>query len=283
MINDKDTNLVYFSELLLTDSKYSGTCNQITAILDFCGIKYDFLQETKDIWVRDFMPIQISDNQFIEYKYYPDYLKINKYRNTRSFPDKICETINLKTLKTNIILDGGNIIKSSDCIILTDKIFIENKISYSAEELLVELKHVFAVDKIVIIPWDKSEIFGHADGMIRFIDDNTVLLNGYFKYYPAKFKQHLYGSLQQNGLIWKELNYKVVKEDKRNWSYINFLQTKDLILIPKFGIDEDKQALEQIKEYFPSYSNINRVHQVGMSEIVKEGGALNCITWSIKP
>ena len=75
---------------------------------------------------------------------------------------------------------------------------------------------------------------------------------------------------------------KIVKEDKRNWSYINYLQTKDLILIPKYGIDEDEQALKQIKEYFPAYSNKNRVQQVVMSEIVKVGGALNCISWSIK-
>ena len=75
---------------------------------------------------------------------------------------------------------------------------------------------------------------------------------------------------------------KIVKEDKRNWSYINYLQTKDLILIPKYGIDEDEQALKQIKEYFPAYSNKNRVQQVVMSEIVEVGCALNCISWSIK-
>lgn len=282
MINDKDTNLVYFSELLLTDLRYSGTCNQIVSILESFDIKYDFLPDTKDIWVRDFMPIQISDNKFIEYIYDPDYLKTNKYRNTRSFPDKICETINVKTIKTDIILDGGNIIKSADCIIMTDKIFLENKKSYTAEELLIKLKHVFEVDKIVIIPWDKSEIFGHADGMIRFIDYKTVLLNGYFRYYTKKFKHQLYDSLQQNGLIWKELNYNVAREDVRSWAYINYLQTKDIILIPKFGIDEDEQALSQFKKYFPAYNSRDRIKQVSMNEILKDGGALNCVSWSIK-
>ena len=32
--------------------------------------------------------------------------------------------------------------------------------------------------------------------------------------------------------------------DERNWTILNFLQTKDLILLQKFGIEEDYLALE---------------------------------------
>jgi agmatine deiminase len=76
------------------------------------------------------------------------------------------------------------------------------------------------------------------------------------------------------------LDVKVKKTDKRNWAYINFLQTKDLILLPKFGIDEDEQAFKQIEEYFPDYKN--RIAQVDMTKIVRFGGALNCISWTTK-
>ncbi|WP_240524937.1 agmatine deiminase family protein [Candidatus Sulfidibacterium hydrothermale] len=72
------------------------------------------------------------------------------------------------------------------------------------------------------------------------------------------------------------------KRNKRNWAYINFLQTKDLILLPKFEIDEDEQALEQIKRYYPDYAENDRIAQINMTKIVKYGGALNCITWTIK-
>ena len=70
--------------------------------------------------------------------------------------------------------------------------------------------------------------------------------------------------------------------EKLNWAYINFLQTRDLIIVPKFGIKEDQQAFEQIKNFFPEYSNQNRICQVDMNETAKYDGALNCITWTVK-
>ena len=53
MIADKDTNTIYFSELLKTDYKFSETSKQIISTLDTFGANYKFLPETKDIWAVD--------------------------------------------------------------------------------------------------------------------------------------------------------------------------------------------------------------------------------------
>ena len=282
MIPDQDTNTVYFSGLLKT--KYPDTCMQITGILDSFHIPYRFLPFTKDIWARDFMPIQISEYKFLEYRYDPDYLQAKKYRDSKSYPDLICDNIGIKTNKTDLIIDGGNVIKSSNCVIMTDKVLEENKSIYKPADLIAKLKVVFEVEKIVLIPWDKeNDYFGHADGMIRFINNEKVLVQGYFDTYDESFKKKLYGSLEHNGLRWEKLNYDVAIEDERNWAYMNYLQTKDLILLPAFGIDEDIQALNQIQEYFPEYAKKDRIRQVDMTDIEKEGGgALNCISWTVK-
>ena len=285
MIADNQTNTVYLSDILRKDIRFSETCSEISAILDTFNIPCKYPPNTNDIWARDYMPIQGNENRFIEYRYDPDYLQGAEkgFRDSKTYPDIVCDSINLKTLKSDILLDGGNIVKSNECVILTDKIFEENKKHYHKTQLIDKLKELFETDKIVILPWDKSEPYGHADGMIRFIDEGTVLINGYFKEYGKKYKNDFFGSLEQNGLDYKELTFNVpnVNEDL-NWAYINFLQTKDLILIPKFCIDEDEQALDQIKSYYPDYNIQNRICQVNMSEIVKYGGALNCITWTIK-
>lgn len=279
MISDKDTNVVYFSELLKTDTRFSQTCQQIFEKLDSFGIIPELLPKTKDIWTRDYMPVQISDDKFVEYRYDPDYLQgtWKGSRDLKTYPDIVCDSIELKTVKTDIILDGGNVIKSKGCIILTDKIVYENRLLCNKTELIERLRATFEVEKVVLIPWDKLEEYGHADGMLRFIDDTTVLINQ--TYQPDK---KLLGLLQQNGIKWEWLGYQVRKKDKRRWSYINFLQTKDFILLPKYDIDEDEQALEQINKYFSDYSNNGRVAQVDMTDIVKYGGALNCISWTKK-
>lgn len=277
MISDKDTNTIYFSELLRTDLRFIETSKQIISTLDIFGAKYNFLPDTKDIWARDYMPIQINDKKFIEYRYDPDYLQGNwkDSRDLKTYPDIVCSSINLSTEKSDLIMDGGNFVKSSDCSILTEKIVKENRLSYSKTDLIKKIQDTFQVDKIVLIPQDKSDEYGHSDGMIRFINNDTVLINHYYK--GDSVIQY---RLKQAGLKTEFIDYKVKKKDKRNWAYLNFLQTKDLILLPKFGIDEDLQAFEQIENFYPAYKG--KIAQVEMTEIVRFGGALNCITWTIK-
>lgn len=280
MISDNLTNTVYFSELLKTDPRCASTCKQITNILDSFKIQYDFLEKTKDIWARDYMPIQISMDKFIEYRYDPDYLQGTKKdrRDVKTYPDIVCDALKLKikTIKTDIILDGGNTVKSKNCVILTDKIIEENKYLCTKTELIKRLEELFEVEHIVLIEWPQFEDYGHSDGMLRFINEKTVLINE-IERFPS-----LEERLKEHGLNWEYLKFDVKKKNKDNWAYINFLQTKDLILLPKLNIEEDELAFSQIQMYYPEYAKRNRIIQVDATEIVKEDGAFNCISWTIK-
>ncbi|MFC5285252.1 agmatine deiminase family protein [Pedobacter alpinus] len=277
MISDFQTNTVYFSDLINTLPSFKESSKQIISTLNSFEVKFKFLPETKDIWARDYMPIQINSSEYIEYRYDPDYLQGNSkgYRDLKSYPEIICDSIGLKTIKSSLIMDGGNFIKSSNCIIFTDKLIKENCHSYSRIELIKELQKTFKVDRIIFIPWDKNEEYGHADGMVRFVDDETVLLN-----YLYKNDSDIINPLKKAGLKLEYLEFSKKTNNKFNWAYINFLQTEDLIIIPKFGIDEDYQAYEQINSYYPNYKG--RISQVDVTEFVKKGGALNCISWTTK-
>jgi agmatine deiminase len=215
MITDKETNTVYFSEILRSDKRFSKTCKEIINILEICQVDYSFLPYTRDIWARDYMPIQVTESKFVEYRYDPDYLQGEENRMYKTYPDIVCDSIGLKTIKTDIIIDGGNIIKSKNSVLLTNKVFIENKGNYLSSQLIEKLKQLFEVERIIIIPWDeKNDIFGHADGMIRFINENKVLLQGYFDTYSKKFKDKLFNALKDNGIEWTKLEFSVEKEDE---------------------------------------------------------------------
>ena len=277
MISDRDTNTIYFSEKLKTDPRFIETSNQIVSILETFGAKFDFLPNTKAIWARDYMPIQVNDNKFIEYRYDPDYLQGHwkGCRDSKTYPDIVCEVLKLKTEKSDLNLDGGNFVKSSNCIILTDKIVNENQHSYKKNELIKKLHDTFQVEKVILIPWYKKEKYGHSDGVLRFIDNDSVLISHYYRTDSVMLHR-----LKSGGLKPEFIDCKVKKRDKRNWAYINFLQTKDLILLPKFEIDEDIQAFEQIEKFYPDFKG--KIAQINMTDIVKFGGALNCITWTTK-
>lgn len=284
MIADWDTNTIYFSGLLETDPIYSEASNKIFSTLDNLGVKFRFLPNTKDIWARDYMPIQVEKGKFIEFRYDPDYLQGDsnevKTRELKTYPDIVCDSIGLKTIKSDIILDGGNLVKSENSVILTDKIVWENRRSYSKKDLIHKLHNLLQVDKIVLISWDKGCEFGHADGMLRFISNTKVLISGFYKCAEVEFRERILKALEKEKLEWEWLEISS-QEAAENIAYINFLQTKDIILVPAIGKPEkDLKALNKVNEFFPDYMMNGKTASVNISEATKKGGALNCISWT---
>ena len=285
MICDWLTNKIHLSDRL--PAKFPEASKRIETKLNSFGYKPEFLPNTNDIWARDYMPIQVTNDKYLEYRYDPDYLQgtsKEEEKNTReikTYPDIVCDSIGLQTQKTDIILDGGNIVKSENAIILTDKIIWENKRHYSEKQLTKKLRNLFEVDKVVLIPWDKECTYGHADGMLRFINPDTVLISGYYETANEEFKNKILDSLREADLNWEWLRVSD-NEIEDNIDYINFLQTNDLIIVPSLGRQEDYIAIEQISKYFTDYASKNRIDKVDIREIVRHEGALNCITWTIK-
>lgn len=268
LITDDITNLVYFSSWI----KDFPCHKSILEKLEANQVKYDFLTDTKDYWVRDFMPIQVSDQEFVSYIYKPDYLAKSPQYLTN--PEDCCQSIRIKSRPIDLIIDGGNIIKCSDAIIMTDKVFVENP-HLSKNEIIQRLKRVFGCS-VIFIPWDKYEKYGHADGMVRHIEGKKVLLNNYCNF-DSGLREKLIKALSPHFEI-LELDFDTNKPSAQSWAYINYLRVKDLILLPMLNIPEDKDALSQFQEIFP----MCQIEQVDVSTIVKKGGALNCITWNIK-
>ena len=73
MITDNHTNTVYFSNLL--PEKCPVLNAHIVDALRKRDIPFTYLKGTKDIWCRDYMPIQIEKDRFVFYRYTPDYLQ----------------------------------------------------------------------------------------------------------------------------------------------------------------------------------------------------------------
>lgn len=281
MIADWQTNKIHLSGKLYAD--FPEVSKRIESKLIGFGYKPEILPNTYDIWARDYMPIQIANGKYLEYRYDPDYLQGNseeiETRELKTYPDIVCDTIGLRTIKTDIIIDGGNVVKSENAIILTDKVVWENERHYSEKQLINKLHDLFEVDKVVLIPWDEECEYGHADGMLRFVNNEKVLISGFYEKSDNEFSKWILESLDKAKIDrdWLRVSDNEVED---NIAYINFLQTKDLILVPALNQPEDDKAVEEISKHFSKYAN--RIDKVDMREIVRRDGALNCITWTTK-
>ena len=282
MITDSETNFVYFSELLSLKPEYRKFHEDLCLLLKKKNIAHGYLSETRDIWCRDYMPVQVRMDKYIGFSYDPDYLRGKEWEKLRTYSDHVYEPMIQQTIKSDIVLDGGNVIKGKNKVILTDKVLAENRRNYSPGRLFGKLQELFEVDTIILIPWDKSEIYGHADGMIRFIDDDQVLINCYFKMYGKKFRDGFFGALESHHLGFTELTFDVPHPDEKlNWGYINYLQMDKLLIVPQFDIQEDDQAVAQIKKTFPAYTVKGQIETINSRDVIQHGGVLNCASWNI--
>ena len=277
MIIDQQTNFLYLADSL--PKLYPSFHARFEKLLNQCSISSALIPNTNDVWAVDYMPIQVQENSFIQFVYNPDYLVSRTERKTISNVDSICQQIGIKPINSNIILDGGNVIRGKDKVIMTDKVFKSNP-SYSIKQLIHELEELFQVDKLIFIPEQPGDFTGHADGMVRFLNDDTVIINDYKDEKPD-FRRAFFIALNNAGLKYVEIPYNLNEndnDDQAHGCYINYLQMENLIIVPTFGLKEDDQAVRKFEELFPGQT----IASVESRDIAEQGGVLNCITWNIK-
>lgn len=278
MITDNLTTTVYFSGLL---PKKCPILNQhIIEALEANRIHYAYLSETKDIWCRDFMPIQIEKDRFVFYKYTPNYLQDPQYIRLQTNTKEVFRAganrlghLLQNAITIDLVMDGGNVVKCGDTVVMTEKVFAENKDKTRAEVEKI-LKDAFRCD-ILFLPWDRKETFGHSDGIVHYAGGGKILLTNYDDssiYYYRRFRKALEKRFE---VI--PLKYKTKRPHARNWAYINFLQVGKLVLVPQLELEEDEQALAQIADALPDC----KVVGIPALESVRRGGGLNCISWNV--
>lgn len=277
MIIDAQTNKLYLADCLPV--KYPAFFAAFNNVLSRCNISFELLPFTKDVWAVDYMPIQVDLNNFVRFTYNPQYLQNVKYRKTISDVDIICNTIGLSTTRSTIVLDGGNVTRAIDKVIMTDRIFQDNP-TYKPKQLIRELEELFQVDKLYFVPEQPNDFTGHSDGMIRFINNNTVLINNYKKE-KKEFQRAFQIAVHNMGLDYIELPYNPYQNstyNQANGDYINYLQMEQAIIVPIFGIKEDEEAVRQFEKVFAGQT----IATIDSNEIANDGGILNCITWNIR-
>ena len=274
------TETVHLSSVFA--ERYAGPCKRLLDILNKHNIPFAFLDGTKDIWCRDYMPVQTPSGKLIQFRYDPSYLRDSKYAESRSDVKQVDDLNNIYPIFSDINLDGGNVVMYGNKAIITDRIFSENP-DWDKERLINELSALLECE-IIIIPAYKPEydFTGHADGMIRFVDSNTVLVNNLdqdFKYMKEAIVKTLEkANLKYINFPWFE--YKIRgNNDHAIGIYLNYLEVGNIIVMPVFSVpgNKDAEALAKLKEVFP-----NRIIEtIDYNDVALTGGILNCTTWVI--
>ena len=274
-INGKrECKMLYFSSILKSNSKYSLSAENLFSVLSDSGEEFALFDGAKDIWARDYMPVRTKGGKYISFRYEPSYLADDSQLRTNYKAD-IAPHFNLPITYSNINFDGGNVVfsPSKAKAVITDRVFSENT-EYDKNTLLTELENLLEAE-IIIIPSLKSDMTGHADGVVRFVNENTVIGNA--SPYKNGYEQKVNGALNKHGISVLDFPYFDSVGKSAVGSYLNFLETEKQIFLPVFGDAQDETAVKCAKEVFDK-----EIIPVNINGIAEEGGVLNCISWEIQ-
>ena len=275
----KGNEVVYLSELL--EKRFPECYNRLTSILKKHGVEYRLLKGTKDIWCKDYMPIQTESGTLIQFRYEPSYLKGNKeLEDSRSDVREVCRLNGFDPIFSNINLDGGNVLLCSGRAIVSDRIFTENPEYTDKEQLVKDLSELLEAE-VIIIPAQNDDMTGHADGMVRFVNHDTILGNNRseeYKYWTNGIEK----VLKEKNLKYIDVPFFYSFKDTKHPDhaigvYVNYLEVGNLIVLPIFEVEgnKDADAIASFNQIFPD----KIIETINYNDVALEGGVLNCTTW----
>ncbi|WP_299494304.1 agmatine deiminase family protein [uncultured Shewanella sp.] len=179
--------------------------------------------------------------------------------------------------------DGGNFVSDyADSVVLSTKFLHDNQLT--EQKARQTLRQLLRIQNIAFIEADEQGGLEHADGVVSFVEPNTLLVNSYPDD-PDYAKQLIMDLKQQLPKI------KIVEittpydgndiYDKRFGSacglYTNMLVTPNRIYLPQFGIPQDKLALAQVRDV-----TSKTVIPVSSSQVCHMGGGVRCMSLQLR-
>ena len=278
MIPDWKTNCVYFSGLL--PDRHPRLWEQLAGILRKHRIPTRLIDGTRDLWARDYCPVQVEPRGFVNFRYHPDYLHDCQHLIT---PAMICRQFqDLGSCRqTRTILDGGNVVAAECRAILTSKMYRENP-KQEPKWLRSKLAKLLQVDQCLVVPEETGDPIGHSDGVVRFLEEDLVVVNDYSRVDPA-YGHRLRDILVEHRLRIEKLPH--FREDRSRdgipsavGNYVNFLRIGKLIVVPAYKTRQDDRACKTLERLCPQAT----VVPLDCIDVARTGGVLNCIAFTVR-
>lgn len=212
----------------------------------------------------------------------------------------------------DFILEGGSVHTDGEGTLLTTEECLLSQgrnPSLSKEQIEEKLKETLNVEKVLFLPYGiyEDETDGHVDNMCCFLKPGVVLLawtdDQDDPQYERCVKDYEYLSSvldskgrkleiikmpvpktmymtkeEANELTLSESAIKRMEGRRLAGSYVNFYMGEKFILLPQFNCEEDKKAIEILKDFYHDEKEIIPIYS---KEILLGGGNIHCITKQI--
>ncbi len=251
-----------------------------------------------DVWARDCGPIFVkSDEEYLitDWEYNAWGEKYPPWEDDNALPKYVADKFGVKSIKTDMVLEGGAIdVNGAGSLLTTEAVLLNpnRNPDLSKSEIEQKLERYLGAHHII---WLKNGLAGddtdgHVDDIARFLNEDTVLAM------VCEHKQDVnYHALQENLGILKSvklpngnpLNIETlflpqtkIEETTVDGSehvpasYANFYIANGAVFVPLYEQKYDEPALQLFRKYFPG----RKIIGIPATDLVWGQGSIHCIT-----
>lgn len=266
--------------LVLTDA------GAYTRYAEALGADKVLITPMADIWARDFGSANPEQPTFFRYTAAGQGGGRAGQEDADAVQDTLAELATdagLIIQETDLLNDGGNFVDDYAGNAVVSRKFLQDN-GLSEDEGRTVLQHTTGITNVAFITADEQGGLEHADGVVSFVDTNTLIINSYPEdpAYVRRLRHDLESGLP--GVVIHEIVTPYDGSeiyDARFGSacglYTNALVTPERIYFPQFGIPEDAVALSQVRA-----ATSREVIPVQSSQVCHMGGGVRCMSWQLR-
>ena len=236
-----------------------------------------------DIWMRDFAPSNATHPVMFRYTAVAQSGSQKDADDVQEALAVLAEDAGLFFEESDLLNDGGNFVDDYAGNIVISKKFLRDN-NLSEEQAREKLTAFENIQNVAFIEADEQGGLEHADGVVSFVDVNTLIVNSYPE--DKEYAQQLKADLRR-GLPNVKIHDIITPYDgseiydERFGSacglYTNALVTPERIYLPQFGIPEDEIALKQVQAV-----TSREVIPVSSGQVCTMGGGVRCLSWQLR-
>jgi len=183
---------------------------------------------------------------------------------------------------SNLLIDGGNIVDDyNGKVVATTRFMEDNNLTY--ERAKQELMYLLGATQVAIVEPDE-DVLAHADGMLSWIDENTLLVNDYSD--DTVFRNLIINELKSSFPNTTIIEVPVVftENPPGEWEgfesacgiNLNATVTFNCIYVPVFNMAHDEEVIDIITE-----NSTKKVIEINAEGVCAMGGSVRCLTWQL--
>ena len=293
-LEEAQTNFVNIINAVIRYQKCLVICDDIQRVKKHFkpNVNLFFIEyKTDDTWARDSSVLSIEDNSEIKLLDFTFSAWGDKFEATRdNLMSRSIKKYYSKELQSiDFILEGGGIESNGESILLTTSACMLNlnrNRDLNTVEITQKLNTEFGATTILYLNHgylSGDDTDSHIDTLARFISKNQLMYvsceNRNDEHYETLLSMQMelqeFAQEHRLKLISLPLPSPVYFEEERlPATYANFLFVNGAILLPVYGVKEDKEAIDIFKRTFVHLDIV----PIDCSVLIRQHGSLHCVS-----